>query len=176
LSHTAFPFVSTAFPFVPTAFPFVHTAFPFVLTRLWLVSDVKMVLRTNSLSVRNSDDSSQLNLNMDRQKELTDSFELFWSTAAEKNHPIASRNLIVKSVCPKLYGMMTVKLGLLLTLIGGVGEEDRPKEDKRSGGSQPPLSENSQTTKNSQRSFASKNSASLSLTAASTPQVRKRKL
>lgn len=45
-------------------------------------------------------------------------FDAFWSEEA-KSHPIATRDFILRAVCPKLYGMHAVKLGLLLALIGG---------------------------------------------------------
>jgi DNA replicative helicase MCM subunit Mcm2 (Cdc46/Mcm family) len=35
---------------------------------------------------------------------------------------LATRNYICQSVCPKLYGLRTIKLALLLTLIGGVSD------------------------------------------------------
>ena len=46
-------------------------------------------------------------------------FEAFWSDPGAKRRPIATRDYIVRAVCPKLYGMHAVKLGLLLVLIGG---------------------------------------------------------
>lgn len=46
-------------------------------------------------------------------------FDALWSDAGAKQHPIATRDYIVRAVCPKLYGMHAVKLGLLLVLIGG---------------------------------------------------------
>ena len=46
-------------------------------------------------------------------------FDAFWSDASTKRRPIATRDYIVRAVCPKLYGMHAVKLGLLLVLIGG---------------------------------------------------------
>ena len=46
-------------------------------------------------------------------------FDAFWSQEVAKNHPIGTRDYILRAVCPKLYGMHAVKLGLLLALIGG---------------------------------------------------------
>ena len=46
-------------------------------------------------------------------------FDAFWSDPGAKRRPIATRDYIVRAVCPKLYGMHAVKLGLLLVLIGG---------------------------------------------------------
>jgi DNA helicase MCM9 len=46
-------------------------------------------------------------------------FEQFWRTYRETNAEFQTRNAIVRSVCPQLYGMFPVKLALLLALIGG---------------------------------------------------------
>ena len=46
-------------------------------------------------------------------------FDAFWLDASAKQRHIATRDYIVRAVCPKLYGMHAVKLGLLLVLIGG---------------------------------------------------------
>ena len=46
-------------------------------------------------------------------------FDAFWSDPSARRRPIATRDYIVRAVCPKLYGMHAVKLGLLLVLIGG---------------------------------------------------------
>mmetsp|Transcript_17381 Transcript_17381/g.37846 ORF Transcript_17381/g.37846 Transcript_17381/m.37846 type:complete len:1177 (-) Transcript_17381:97-3627(-) len=46
-------------------------------------------------------------------------FDAFWSDASAKLHPFGTRDYIARAVCPKLYGMHAVKLGLLLVLIGG---------------------------------------------------------
>jgi DNA helicase MCM9 len=87
--------------------------------------DIKMCLNANSLEVRNGNESvALLDVDMEQHNNLVKSFEEYWEHARRGKHLYASRNLIVKSVCPKLYGMMTVKLGLLLTLIGGVGEDE----------------------------------------------------
>jgi DNA helicase MCM9 len=43
-------------------------------------------------------------------------FKRFW----KKYDPIRGKTILVKSVCPNLYQKCEVKLGLLLTLIGGV--------------------------------------------------------
>mmetsp|Transcript_1488 Transcript_1488/g.3136 ORF Transcript_1488/g.3136 Transcript_1488/m.3136 type:complete len:1133 (-) Transcript_1488:44-3442(-) len=64
-------------------------------------------------------------------------FDLFWSDDAggARRRPIGTRDYIVRAVCPKLYGMHAVKLGLLLVLIGGAlvssadGEEVSMEEE-----------------------------------------------
>ena len=42
--------------------------------------------------------------------------------------PLQRRNIILKSVCPQLHGLKTVKLAFLLALLGGVPRSDRMVE------------------------------------------------
>lgn len=51
-------------------------------------------------------------------------FDAFWSEEGAKRRPIATRDYILRAVCPKLYGMHAVKLGLLLVMIGGAAVTD----------------------------------------------------
>jgi DNA helicase MCM9 len=53
-------------------------------------------------------------------EKLRQEFDAYWDDPTNKANPIAARDFICKAVCPKLYGMSMVKLGLLITLIGGV--------------------------------------------------------
>jgi len=53
------------------------------------------------------------------REEIVKEFRDFWNEEDNWKRPIAARNFICQSVCPTLYGMSLVKLGLLLTLIGG---------------------------------------------------------
>jgi DNA helicase MCM9 len=46
-------------------------------------------------------------------------FDLFWRTYRQESLEFQARNVIVRSVCPQLYGLFQVKLALLLALIGG---------------------------------------------------------
>ena len=46
-------------------------------------------------------------------------FEAFWRTYRDRDALFEARNVIVRSVCPQLYGMFYVKLALLLSLVGG---------------------------------------------------------
>lgn len=52
-------------------------------------------------------------------RSLSTEFEKFWSHYRSSKREIEGRNLIIKSVCPQLYGLYFVKLCLLLTIIGG---------------------------------------------------------
>ena len=60
-------------------------------------------------------------------------FDAFWSDPSARRRPIATRDYIVRAVCPKLYGMHAVKLGLLLVLIGGasISSSANDAEDKK---------------------------------------------
>ena len=46
-------------------------------------------------------------------------FDTFWSSDTARRRPMATRDYIARAVCPMLFGMHAVKLGLLLVLIGG---------------------------------------------------------
>jgi len=46
-------------------------------------------------------------------------FDAFWSENGAQRRPIATRDYILRAICPKLYGMHAVKLGMMLVLIGG---------------------------------------------------------
>jgi len=56
-------------------------------------------------------------------EKLRQEFDAYWNDDNNKANPIFARDFICKAVCPKLYGMSMVKLGLLITLIGGVGSD-----------------------------------------------------
>lgn len=53
-------------------------------------------------------------------------FETYWRS----NHGIRARDFICQAVCPKLYGMKMIKLGLLLTIIGGVSSDVTGQDQK----------------------------------------------
>jgi hypothetical protein len=46
-------------------------------------------------------------------------FDAFGPMETSRRWPFATRDYIARAVCPQLYGMHAVKLGLLLVLIGG---------------------------------------------------------
>jgi DNA helicase MCM9 len=46
-------------------------------------------------------------------------FDLFWRTYRQESLDFQARNVLVRSVCPQLYGLFQLKLALLLALIGG---------------------------------------------------------
>lgn len=46
-------------------------------------------------------------------------FETYW----RNNHGIKARDFICQAVCPKLYGMKMIKLGMILTIVGGASSD-----------------------------------------------------
>lgn len=64
-------------------------------------------------------------------------FDAFWNESGAQRRPIATRDYILRAICPKLYGMHAVKLGMMLVLIGGasipLGSDGDPMEDKIDG-------------------------------------------
>ncbi|XP_066371272.1 probable DNA helicase MCM9 isoform X2 [Miscanthus floridulus] len=64
--------------------------------------------------------TNELKADVDIPAETGDEFECFW----EDHAPLQGRNLILKGICPQIYGLFTVKLAVALTLIGGVQHVD----------------------------------------------------
>ncbi|KAL3944000.1 MAG: hypothetical protein SGBAC_001910 [Bacillariaceae sp.] len=59
-------------------------------------------------------------------------FDAYWQHPFHEQNPISARDFICKAVCPKLYGLHIIKLGLLITLIGGVqGTEETTSQDRQ---------------------------------------------
>jgi len=79
--------------------------------------ELELFLEAVSLQVTNDDSSAFV---VDQKH--TEAFVGFWRENA--SCPLRARNLIVESLCPNLYGLFSVKLAVLLTLIGGVAELD----------------------------------------------------
>lgn len=79
--------------------------------------DVEIVLLANHVKVHNGQ----------RTALLTDEYELEFDQLWQKyrNEPMVGRNLILKSFCPKIYGMYIVKLAIMMVLMGGVAKYDQ---------------------------------------------------
>lgn len=80
--------------------------------------DLEIALLANHILVHNEQRATAL-----ANEEMTDEFEQFWQRHAEDK--LLGRDIILKSVCPKLFGMYLVKLSVLLVLIGGVPRYDK---------------------------------------------------
>eukprot|EP01060_Flectonema_neradi_P024692 TRINITY_DN3358_c2_g1_i1.p1 TRINITY_DN3358_c2_g1~~TRINITY_DN3358_c2_g1_i1.p1 ORF type:complete len:929 (+),score=162.58 TRINITY_DN3358_c2_g1_i1:43-2829(+) len=90
-----------------------------ILTQRWLKEpkpeqrcSIELILHANHVKVTNENKSMTAISNDDE-----DMFEEFWQT--HSNRRLEARNLILSWVCPQVYGMHKVKLGLILVLIGG---------------------------------------------------------
>lgn len=75
------------------------------------------VVQENGSSAWNQSDDNSSNAEMEKFKK---EFDAYWADPRRKECPIEGRDFICKAVCPKLYGLHIIKLGLLITLIGGV--------------------------------------------------------
>ncbi|KAJ3377765.1 DNA helicase mcm9 [Lobulomyces angularis] len=78
---------------------------------------VEIALFSNHLKVHNEQKTSLLS----DQFELE--FKLFWENY--KTKPFTARDQILKSFCPKIYGLFIVKLAVMLVLCGGVAKYDQ---------------------------------------------------
>jgi DNA replicative helicase MCM subunit Mcm2 (Cdc46/Mcm family) len=77
---------------------------------------IRVVQENGSSAWKQSDDNTSSVETEKYKKE----FDAYWADDRRKERPIAARDFICKAVCPKLYGLHIIKLGLLITLIGGV--------------------------------------------------------
>eukprot|EP00347_Sterkiella_histriomuscorum_P013643 403363933 len=87
---------------------------------------IELALLANNVEVLNKREFSKSNsINMDTLNE----FKRFW----RKHDPIIGRQILIKSVCPNIYERYDVKLGLLLSLIGGVAQHQEETKFKVRG-------------------------------------------
>ena len=78
--------------------------------------DLGLCFRANHvLSLNVAQRGAALRVGTEDRREFTH----FWSAFGAE--PLRGRNHVLRSVCPQLYGLYTVKLALLLCLVGGVG-------------------------------------------------------
>ncbi|KAJ2854583.1 DNA helicase mcm9 [Coemansia erecta] len=81
--------------------------------------DISIVLRASSITVHAGDTVADAGASRD---EMFEAFGRFWLQNAAR--PMAARDEIVASVCPRVYGLHSVKLAVLLVLLGGVARAD----------------------------------------------------
>ncbi|CAA7400958.1 unnamed protein product [Spirodela intermedia] len=62
--------------------------------------------------------TNELKSDMDTPDDMVKKFEQFWSDFSDK--PLKGRNIILQGICPQVFGLFTVKLAVMLTLVGGV--------------------------------------------------------
>ncbi|CAN6202066.1 unnamed protein product [Urochloa humidicola] len=66
--------------------------------------------------------TNELKSDIEIPRETVEDFEHFWKE--HEDTPLEGRNLILRSICPQIFGLFTVKLAVALTLIGGVQHVD----------------------------------------------------
>ncbi|KAL6861804.1 hypothetical protein ACP4OV_017504 [Aristida adscensionis] len=66
--------------------------------------------------------TNELKSDIEIPEETIKMFKSFWEK--HRATPLKGRNLILKGICPQIFGLFTVKLAVALTLIGGVQHVD----------------------------------------------------
>lgn len=100
-----------------------HVVVVGILMRCWqpvvrdIRCDLETIVRANSIRLTNATTAHVL-----VTEELKTEFARFWDRHA--GDPIRGRNDIIASICPKVYGLFVVKLGVILTVIGGCAHVD----------------------------------------------------
>mmetsp|Transcript_40016 Transcript_40016/g.159176 ORF Transcript_40016/g.159176 Transcript_40016/m.159176 type:complete len:652 (-) Transcript_40016:96-2051(-) len=80
--------------------------------------DLELLVEALGVKLRNEQKAS-ISLPSNFKKDLA----AFWGRY--RSNPLEGRNVIIKSICPELYGMFLVKLILAMTIIGGVTRDDK---------------------------------------------------
>ncbi|TYZ69289.1 hypothetical protein PybrP1_000124 [[Pythium] brassicae (nom. inval.)] len=100
-----------------------HVVVVGILMRCWrpvvrdIRCDLETIVKANSIRLTNATAARVL-----VTEELKAEFARFWRRHARD--PVRGRNEIVASICPKVYGLFVVKLGVALTVIGGCARVD----------------------------------------------------
>jgi DNA helicase MCM9 len=75
---------------------------------------VDIALKANSMAALNTQERFRV-----VTSDTASQFDSFWQPFRDRDCLLEGRDVIVRSVCPQLYGLFFVKLALLLTLVGG---------------------------------------------------------
>ena len=95
--------------------------------------NVSMAMSAHSIRVIAEKGDMQAQQQIGELEKYRKEFSDYWKQPENETNPIAARDFITKSVCPKLYGMQVVKLALLITLIGGVTASEDDDEAMMKG-------------------------------------------
>uniref|UniRef100_K3WF99 DNA helicase n=1 Tax=Globisporangium ultimum (strain ATCC 200006 / CBS 805.95 / DAOM BR144) TaxID=431595 RepID=K3WF99_GLOUD len=96
-----------------------HVVVVGILMRCWrpcikdIRCDLETIVKANSIRIKNATSAHVL-----VTEELKKEFAHFWQVTHARD-PMRGRNEIIASICPKVYGLFIVKLGVALTVIGG---------------------------------------------------------
>jgi DNA replicative helicase MCM subunit Mcm2 (Cdc46/Mcm family) len=118
-----------------------------VIRRRWLKAsrdrrcEIELVAHCNSFTILSVDDEEgnagdrRTNEVEDDQEyeEMKASFEKFWQSPSAHKYPLRARDIILKSCCPRVFGMAGAKLAMVLALVGGVAREDVKTKTKVRG-------------------------------------------
>jgi DNA helicase MCM9 len=66
-------------------------------------------------------------------KEDVTAFKALWRRAERSKAPLVARDVLIDSVCPRIFGRRTLKLAVLLTAVGGVGSDERDADEGGDG-------------------------------------------
>lgn len=80
---------------------------------------IDLAINANSISLIHEESKPIFYTN----PELSNRFSIFWNRFSSLSDQLDARDMIIRSVCPQLYGMMWVKLAVLLSIIGGRSTE-----------------------------------------------------
>ena len=58
-------------------------------------------------------------------------YKQYWKNHVQKKTELSGRDMLIRAVCPQLYGLHAIKLAVLLTLIGGSDPDKRSHESKQ---------------------------------------------
>lgn len=100
-----------------------HVVVVGILMRCWrpvikdIRCDLETIVKANSIRIKNATSAHVL-----VTEELKKEFAQFWKH--HEREPMRGRNEIIASICPKVYGLFIVKLGVALTVIGGCTHVD----------------------------------------------------
>lgn len=87
---------------------------------------IELALVANNVEVLNKREFSKSN---QISMEVINEFKRFW----KRNDAISGKKILIKSISPALYQRCDVKLGIILTLIGGVAQYDEKNNVKIRG-------------------------------------------
>nr|CCA14521.1 DNA replication licensing factor MCM9 putative [Albugo laibachii Nc14] len=94
-----------------------------ILSRCWkpcvkdVRCDVETFLKANSVRIKNAASVDSV-----AKEKYCKEFQHFWHRNADE--PMAGRDEIIASICPKVFGLYIIKLAVVLTIIGGCSHVD----------------------------------------------------
>eukprot|EP01063_Lacrimia_lanifica_P022470 TRINITY_DN3004_c0_g3_i1.p1 TRINITY_DN3004_c0_g3~~TRINITY_DN3004_c0_g3_i1.p1 ORF type:complete len:1085 (+),score=308.86 TRINITY_DN3004_c0_g3_i1:67-3321(+) len=91
-------------------------------------SVIELVLAANHIRVTNENKAASF-----IAEEEEEAFNEFWAACPTEAERLRARNALVRSVCPQVFGLHRVKLGMLLVLIGGYSIDGETEGNRTRG-------------------------------------------